>query len=65
MTFNKLEKQKLIDKINLVGTLIGFFMIGLGLFLLLNINLDYLFALLFFIEVILLTWRYFLERKLK
>ena len=57
------NKQKIIGKINLVGALIGLFIVALGLFRLLNFDMKNLIFILIFIGLILLIWRFLLEVK--
>ena len=59
------NKQKIIGKINLVGALIGLFIVVLGLFRLLNFDMKNLIFILIFIGLILLIWRFLLEAKEK
>ena len=61
----KLKKQKLIDSFNLIIGSIGVFLILLGLFSLLEIYVGYLVLLLATIGLILVVWKFLMEKKLK
>ncbi len=57
----KMEKQKLIGKINLIGITLGILIILLGLSSFLEISLKYIIFFLIFVDIILLIWRFLLE----
>ena len=62
---SKLEILKLIQKIEIIGATIGFFIIGLVLFLFFKIDIRYLIYVLIFIDIILLMWKFLLEKRSK
>ena len=56
------NKQKIIDKINLAGASVGFFLIILGLFRLLKLDTKYIIFTLIIIGIIFLIWRAVLDK---